>query len=411
MHIAVCAHDFYPDPGSGGTGRYVYETGRALVERGHSVSVVTRRRGDAPDRNTIDGIDVYRYEVDVYGRDLPAVLDGLPDAAATVADHLGAVGTPSVVSFQGPVTSALVDALVPDDVPRDCTFHSPWPTEYAVKTGATESPTDEPREFHVEWRRAVEQYVLDRADGAVTLSEYMRDRLTEVYDPPPATVIPGGVDADRFRPDAGEFDAMEPDGDGTAFLTVRRLTPRMGHETLLSAFATVVERRPDARLYLAGDGPHREALEATAAELGIGDRTTFLGYVPDDDLPAAYASADVFVLPTRELEGFGLATLEALASGTPVVGTTVGATPELLGPLNRSDGLPADVLVPADDERALARRMLDWAEASDAELAAAEGACRSYARDKYDWDDTAAALETRWESLADGHSPGDGRAG
>ena len=401
MHIVVAAHDFYPDPGSGGTGRYVYETGRALVERGHSVSVVTRRRGDAPPRSTIDGIDVYRYDVDVYGRDVSDVVTQVPDVAATVADHLNAMETPTVASFQGPVTSMLVDALIPDDIPRDCTFHSPWPTEYAIKTRTAGSPTDEPREFHVEWRRTVEQYVLDRAGTAVTLSEYMRDRLVEAYDAPPSAVIPGGVDADRFRPDAGSLDAIDSGEDATAFLTVRRLTPRMGHDHLLSAFATVAERRSDAHLYLAGDGPSRESLEERAADLGIDDRTTFLGYVPDDDLPAAYASADVFVLPTQELEGFGLATLEALASGTPVVGTTVGATPELLGPLDDDERISADLLVPADDELVLARRMLDWAAAADTELAAAERACRSHARKEYDWGDAAAALEARWKSLLD----------
>jgi glycosyltransferase involved in cell wall biosynthesis len=397
MHLVVAAHDFYPDPGSGGTGRYVYETGRALVDRGNSVSVITRRRGDVPERETVDGIDVYRYDIEVYGTDAADVFAQVPDAAVTVADRVEALGDPDLASFQGPVTAALVDAALPDAVPRSCTFHSPWPAEYAIKTRTTGSPTDEPREFHVRLRNAIEQHVLDRAAAATTLSEYMRDQLRETYDdPPPTAVVPGGVDADRFHPDAGPVDQI--DAADTAVLTVRRMTPRMGHDRLLTAFADVADERPDAHLYLAGDGPIREALEARAADLGIADRTTFLGYVPEEDLPATYASADVFALPTRELEGFGLATLEALASGTPVVGTAVGATPELLEPLERADAITAPLVV-ADDEDALAHRMRQWTSLTDRALAEAGEACRSYARSEYSWERTADRLVDRYESL------------
>ena len=78
-----------------------------------------------------------------------------------------------------------------------------------------------------------------------------------------------------------------------------------------------------------------------SAQLGLDKHVTFLGFVPDADLPRYYQAADVFVLPTRELEGFGLVTAEALACGTPVLGTPVGATPELLEPLDAATRLPA----------------------------------------------------------------------
>ena len=86
----------------------------------------------------------------------------------------------------------------------------------------------------------------------------------------------------------------------------------------------------DFTLAIAGSGSLAAGLERLARELGVADSVFFLGRVPDDDLPALYAAADLFVLPTVAYEGFGMATIEALASGTPVVGTPVGATPELL---------------------------------------------------------------------------------
>src|SRR5207249_11052699 len=74
---------------------------------------------------------------------------------------------------------------------------------------------------------------------------------------------------------------------------------------------------------------------------------SFLGFIPDETLPSYYHAADVFVLPTRELEGFGLVTVEALACGTPVLGTPVGATPEVLSGLDASlvfRGISAEIM-------------------------------------------------------------------
>lgn len=392
MHLLVATHDFYPDPGSGGTGRYVYETARRLVERGDRVSVITRRRGDPPYRETVDGIAVRRYDVSIADRAITGIVSQLPDAYRTVNRHVADLEAPDLLSFQGPVTSLLVDRAVDSNVPRICTFHSPWPTEYEIRT--RNGPLSEPRRrLNVRTRRFLEGRLLSKTDGTITLSEFMRDELRRVYGPErDAAIIPGGVDGDRFSPAAGSFDPI--DTGEPAFLTVRRLTPRMGHAQLLEAFASVVEHRPDARLYVAGDGPLRTALERKATALRIDDRTTFLGYVPDADLPSAYATADLFVLPTTELEGFGLATLEALASGTPVIGTPVGGTVEVLGDLADDPAIPAGLLASSADADALARRMLAWASLSADERCQAQRTCRAYAIERFPWDRTAAAVES-----------------
>ena len=400
MYIAIAAHDLYPDPGSGGTGRYVYETARRLVDRGHQVAVLTRRRGDVPRRETVAGIDVYRYDVDVAGESAPTILAQLPAVRRQVRDHVAELtrsGRPDVLSYQGPITSLLLDLALPDDVPRLTTFHSPWPTEYAIKTRGASGLAAVRRKLNVELRRALEGRVLRRSDDAIALSTYMRDQLASAYDASALsfepTVIPGGVDSEQFAPDAGVYDPLAVDG--PAFLTVRRLSERMGHEQLLAAFGAVAEAHPDARLFVAGDGPRREHLERRAAELGVADRTTFLGYVPDADLPAAYATADVFVLPTQTLEGFGLATLEALASGTPAVATPVGGTVDVLAGLDGT--LPATALVDGTSPAALADGMAEWA-ALDAETRATAGQrCRRYAREQFDWADTVDALLAEYE--------------
>lgn len=401
MHVLVAAHDFYPDPGSGGTGRYAYETGRRLVDRGHTVSVLTRRRGDVPARETIAGVDVYRYDIAVAERGAPAIAAQLPDALRTVASHVTTLrdpAPPALVNVQGHVTALLLDRFVDADVPRITTYHSPWPTEYRIRT--RDSGLSAPRRrLNTQLRRALEGHLLDRSDHLITLSAFMAEECRSLHgDVGEHSVIPGGVDAERFSPTATPLPAMA--AGAPAFLTVRRLAPRMGHDLLLEAFAEVASTLPDARLYVAGDGPLRSDLEAQAASLGIADRTTFLGYVPDEDLPGAYAAADCFVLPTRELEGFGLATLEALASATPVVATPVGGTVEVLDGLTDDPAVPEPMLVEAASVDALADGLLGWGSLSSDRRVEAGRFCQAYVRAQYTWEQTAAALEQLFERHA-----------
>lgn len=392
MHVVVAAHDLYPDPGSGGTGRYVYETGRRLVDLGHRVSVVTRRRGTVPDREVVDGVRVRRYDLAVADTPGPVVLANLPRAARAVTEHveaIAAVEPPTVLSPQGPITTALVARALESDTPRVPTFHSPWPREYTLRTGAVRTRLR--RRVNADLRHLVERRQLSRATRLVTLSEFVRERLRDTYRvDTPVSVVPGGVDGSRYAPGAGPADLV--DAGRPSILTVRRLSPRMGHELLLSAFATVAANHPDAHLYVAGDGPLRGRLERVAASLDLADRVTFLGYVPDEDLPGVYAGADLFVLPTVALEGFGLATLEALASGTPVVATPVGGTVEVLSGLAASADLPAAPLVGGVDADALASGLCKWARLDPDERREAGARSRRYVTEVYTWERTARRL-------------------
>lgn len=397
MDLVIASHDLYPDSGSGGTGRYVYETARRLATRGHTVAVITRRRGDEPLRQRLAGFEVFRYDVSIAGDPVTRILPRMPAAVTAVANVAERLD-PDVVSFQGPVTSLFLHGCVDGSVPRSCTFHSPWPSEYWLRTTLDHTPTWR-RWLNVGVRARLEGFLLDRVDEVVTLSDYMRGQLMDRYAPAvPAVVVPGGVDTERFTPTAGRSDHLDPDG--FTFLTVRRLTPRMGHERLLEAFASVRQERPDVELYLAGDGSMRDWLRARAAALGIEESTTFLGYVPDDDLPALYASADLFVLPTSELEGFGLATLEALSAGTPVVATPVGGTVELLQGVQSSRGMPSEMLVADTSPESLAERMLTWATLPEALRSQAGRITRRHVERRYPWSRTADALEQRYRALA-----------
>lgn len=193
--------------------------------------MVARRRGDVPSRESIDVIDVYRYDLEVADRAALAVLVQLPGAAATVADHVAALSDREPVdvhSGQGPVTALLVGRLVDRRVPPVPTFNSPWPTEYRIRTRNERS---EPRRrVNAAARWHVERRSLDGADHAITLSGFMRRELQRTYDLGlDAAVVPGGMDGERHSPEAGSSDRIGA-GD-SAFLTDRRLAERMGHST------------------------------------------------------------------------------------------------------------------------------------------------------------------------------------
>ena len=87
----------------------------------------------------------------------------------------------------------------------------------------------------------------------------------------------------------------------------------------------------DIELVIGGKGPLGNRLIALARSFGIEHNVHFTGFISEDQLPLYYQMADFFVLPTKELEGFGLVTLEAMASGLPVLGTPVGGTKEIIG--------------------------------------------------------------------------------
>ena len=112
--------------------------------------------------------------------------------------------------------------------------------------------------------------------------------------------------------------------------TLRRLVPRMGLDRLLDAGYRLLGDRLNFHLVIGGSGPLRVRLEEQAEALGMSSSVTFMGRVEDNILPLAYAACDAFVLPTEELECFGLIALEALSAGRPVLATPVGAIPETI---------------------------------------------------------------------------------
>jgi glycosyltransferase involved in cell wall biosynthesis len=252
-------------------------------------------------------------------------------------------------------------------------FHGPWAAESAEEGGGW---------LNIAFKKWVEQRVYNRCDRFITLSQAFADVLIRDYKIAPAKiqVIPGGINTDAFQMTYSRRQArtqMNFPVDRPILFTPRRLVQRMGIDVLLDALVQVKQQVPNVWLAIAGKGKQREALEQKAQDLGLAHHVQFLGYVPDADLPICYQAADLTVVPSQSLEGFGLVLLESLACGTPVLSTPVGGMPEVL--------LPFDVnLVTADvTVNAIADRLVMLL--TNASMLPDRAACREYAVTHYDW--------------------------
>jgi sugar transferase (PEP-CTERM/EpsH1 system associated) len=158
------------------------------------------------------------------------------------------------------------------------------------------------------------------------------------------SVIHNGIDVEQFSADR----VPRPQSGGRA-ISVGRLDPIKDQGTLLRAVRLVVDRMPDFRLDMVGDGPSRPELEALRETLGLADHVLFHGY--QEDVRPLLVAADVFLLSSIS-EGVSIALLEAMACGLPAVATDVGGNREVIVPGE------CGCLVPAGSPEALASGML-----------------------------------------------------
>ncbi|HEX6252373.1 MAG TPA: glycosyltransferase [Gemmatimonadaceae bacterium] len=141
------------------------------------------------------------------------------------------------------------------------------------------------------------------------------------------TVIPNGINISRLNGDRSARARQAGPSSECVLCTVGSLVPWKGHADLIRAFGLAVQRVPALRLVLVGDGPERRALEQLAGDLGVGERVTFAGFTTD--VPGILRACDVYVHAARD-EALGVAILEAMAAGKPVVATAVGGVRDII---------------------------------------------------------------------------------
>ena len=219
-----------------------------------------------------------------------------------------------------------------------------------------------------DWHRLNVQRALQGAERVVTISDYTKERLVQLgVDPSKIVMVYPGVDSEVFHPDPAAGRAVRArhgllDGQ-PVLMTVARLIPRKGHDKVVEALPAILRQIPDVVYLIVGTGPEADRLQAHAQKRGVADRVIFAGCVPDEDLPAYYNAADVFVMPNRKegtnVEGFGIVFLEANACGKPVIGGCSGGAVDAIA--DGESGYLVDPYSPPAIAGAAVRLLTDFA--------------------------------------------------
>lgn len=269
-----------------------------------------------------------------------------------------------------------------EDRPLVIHFQGPWALESQVEGHST---------LNIWLKKVLENKYYQRASKLIVLSTAFRDLLHQTYQIPldRIHIVPPGVDLDRFAFSDSKAEArlqLGWDLDRPILFATRRLVKRTGLENLVSAMSVVRQRYPDALLLIAGKGELAETLQQQIESLGLTNQVRLLGFVSEDQLALAYRAADFSIMPTLSFEGFGLSMIESLASGAPVVGTPIGAIPEVLCPLSN------DLVFEGSSTEQLAQGILEIL-SGQRSLPDAE-TCRAYVKDHYAWPVVAQQLKS-----------------
>jgi glycosyltransferase involved in cell wall biosynthesis len=398
----ICPTYWYPQHASDTQATYVHDINRHLVRRGHSVTVVTPGDPSLSREDTFDGVNIVRFPLNLpadltYGRVAQSRVSWLGRFArvAVMANYLEAQhraimaeareGQVDVIHAHWaiPTGPAAVMAARKLGIPSIITMHG----------GDVYVNPEQGYDFPTRWYvRPALRWTLRHAGALTAITEDCRQHALRAGAPADhIRLVFNGTDLRRFSP-AENGNRGDPRFGPHMIFACRQLFPRKGIRFLLEAAAQLKPRFPDLKVVLAGDGFERPELAHLAADLGIGADVTFLGWVPNADLPPYYRAAAVSVIPSLE-EGFGIPAAEAMGCEVAVVASDAGGLPEVV-----EHGVTG-LVVPRGDSTALAQAI--GALLTDPERRRAMGlAGRERALRLFDWDRSAEQFEQLYREVA-----------
>ena len=321
-------------PLSGGTGAYVYYLSNELMKNGYRIQIVTGSN-QTQDIQVNPQLDVSFLKIPK----IPVVKSFM--LAAASSRKLSSIRSTANVDITHPQLPLTPNFAVPPSFGKAliCTVHSTWKGEAEAIRGEPYSRLNANEKFLVSFNwflRFFEEGMLSRARKIIAVSNFTKWELTNYYKIPAhkIQVIHNGVDIKKFQPAVDKRKvkvAMGLNPDDLAIVSVGRLYARKGLFTLIESMPDVIKKFPKAKFIVSGKGQSDEMhkLNAYAERLGVRGNIVFTGYTPDRELPKLYQAADVFAFSTF-YEHHPFAVLEALATGLPVVTTTVGGIPETI---------------------------------------------------------------------------------
>jgi glycosyltransferase involved in cell wall biosynthesis len=340
MRVLLLNYEFPPI--GGGAGFATANIARALVELGIDAEVLTSRINGEEDGALLDGVPVHRaksWRIDVHDCGLRGAYTYLLTAAFK-RWKLHARRHYDIEHYFFSMPTGLLTLL--PDVKKA--------TPYIVSLRGSDVPGYDPLNTKVErihgLMKPITRRIWRRASRVVALSDALADTANRTDPELDIDVIPNGIDTDQFSP--SDQSERRRSGARVRLITVARLLERKGIQTILEACShpTLLP----VELQIVGTGPYEATLRQMVKDLGLADRVTFLGFVPNDALPAYYRRSDIFVLPS-ETESFGLVFAEAMSCGLPIAASNVGGIPETV-----RDGIDG-LLCPPGDSKSLRKNI------------------------------------------------------
>jgi glycosyltransferase involved in cell wall biosynthesis len=315
----------YFHPHIGGVESHVLGLSRELVDRGHEVHVLTAKLPNTRDKEIIEGIHVERTKPWFIWFKTPVMPKIWKAILAVNGDVVHAHSPPPLPSYY------CSKACRVSKTPFVITYHCDLELSSVVGRFVTEL-----------YRRTYGASTIKRADDVIVTTNTYAATSRTVWNADPV-VIPNMVDIERFKPRQGlenRREGLRLAGDRPIVLFVGRLTRHKGVEYLLKASKDI-----DAMFLIVGEGEHGGYFRGIARNLKVEKRVRFLGRIPDGTITEYLSAADVLVLPsTSRLEAFGIAALEAMASGTPVVISDIPGVREVI--TDGKEGLLAEPMNP-----------------------------------------------------------------
>ncbi len=319
----------YPPLIEGGLARHVRKLSENLAQGDVEVHVLTRGSEESPPEEDVAGVRIHRVREPKRPTDLSefvAWVERMNADMLAAGVELGDRYEFDLVHGHDWLVAMACDHLAKRfDCPLVTTIHA---TEY----GRHQGWVDKHPQSHI---HGVERWITNRSDRVIACSYYMREQIADIFDVPEerVTVIPNGIDPGDLQfhdePELRRLRAEFARPDEKLVLLIGRLVYEKGFQLALEAMPRLIESVPGTRFLVAGSGTHEEELKRQAAELGLTEHGTFLGWIGDDVLHSLYRIADVCVVPSI-YEPFGLVALEAMASDCPCIVADTGGLREVV---------------------------------------------------------------------------------
>ena len=337
----------------------------SLRLRGHEFLVVAPKNyTDLPDQERYQGIPIQRLEFETAD---PGGIDHVVQIRQNVI-KLKQTFAPDLIHINGVGATDFFHLTTAraHKAPVIVTLHNPWSSQADMIVAQTLRGAD--------WVVGVSAAILDRARR---LTPEISDRCSFIYNgvPPPL-------------PSPKPLPLVHP-----RLLCLGRLAPDKGIDVAITAFSLLIDRFPQARLTIAGDGPLRSDLEQHAIRQGIGHAVDFVGWVVPERVPSFINEYTMVLMPSRQ-EPFGLVALEAALMARPVVATRVGGLPEIV--VHKETGL----LVESEDSRSLAEAAALLLSKPQSAVQFGQAAQRR-AHDVFSWEQHVAAYDALYRKITE----------